>query len=454
MAGKFYAVKKGSVTGVFETWEECRASVAGYPGAVYKSFKTKEEAEAFLHEGMPGTFQGPATEENESSLEKPVSKETDCVKIYVDGSYHTGTEEFSYGMVVLKDGREETFCEKFADPELSSMHNVAGEIFGARAAMQYALDNNIDEIAIYHDYEGIARWCLGDWKTNKEGTKAYKAFYDEASKQVKVHFVKVTGHSNDKYNDMADELAKEALGLSELPRREKKKQCGAQAEGLEEKGPDKSKEERENKRMKVLMINGSPNEKGCTYTALSEVAETLNACGIETDILQIGKQAIRGCVDCRGCQGKERCVFNDDVVNKWLDKMEQADGLIIGSPVYFASPNGNLLSLLDRFFFAGRCFAHKPAAAVVSARRAGTTASLEVIEKYFTIRHMPIVSASYWNMVHGSRPEEVAQDLEGLQTMRNLGKNMAWMLQCIVAGKEKGILPPVCENQYWTNFIR
>ncbi|MBQ8597176.1 MAG: ribonuclease H family protein [Lachnospiraceae bacterium] len=200
MAEKFYAVKKGSVTGIFKTWEECKASVSGYSGAVYKSFKTREEAMEFLGEGS-------------TSLQKQVSTQEDCVRIYVDGSYNSATEEFSYGMVVLREGREETYCEKFYDSELSSMRNVAGEIFGARAAMQYALDHQIEEIVIYHDYEGIARWCLGEWKTNKEGTKAYKAFYDEACKRVKIRFVKVTGHSNDKYNDMADELAKEALGL-------------------------------------------------------------------------------------------------------------------------------------------------------------------------------------------------------------------------------------------------
>ena len=436
MAEKFYAVKKGSVTGIFKTWDECKASVTGYPGAVYKSFKTREEALEFLGEG--GT-----------SFEKQVSKEEDCVKIYVDGSYHTVTEEFSYGMVVLRDGREETYYEKFSDPELASMRNVAGEIFGARAAMQYALDQEIEEISIYHDYEGIARWCLGEWKTNKEGTKAYKAFYDEVSKQVKIHFVKVTGHSNDKYNDMADELAKAALGL-----------VGTQEKVLDlvekqERDSELFEMQEEGKTgMKVLLLNGSPNEKGCTYTALSEVARTLNICGIETEIVQIGKQAIRGCIGCGGCYGKERCVFNDDIVNELLEKMEQADGLVIGSPVYFASPNGNLLSLLDRLFYAGKCFAHKPTAAVVSARRAGTTASLEVLDKYFTIRHMPIVSASYWNMVHGSKPEDVREDLEGLQTMRNLGNNMAWMLKCIQAGKEKGINPPVCENQFRTDFIR
>lgn len=206
--------------------------------------------------------------------------------------------------------------------------------------------------------------------------------------------------------------------------------------------------------MKVLLINGSPNEKGCTYTALTEVEKALSAQGIETEIIQIGKQTIRGCIGCGGCYGKNRCIFNDDIVNQTLDKMEQADGLVVGSPVYYASPNGSLLSFLDRLFYAGRCFAHKPAASVVSARRAGTTASLDVIDKYFTINHMPVVSASYWNMVHGSCPDDVRKDLEGLQTMRNLGNNMAWMLKCIKAGKEQGINPPACENQYRTDFIR
>lgn len=451
MAEKFYAVKKGSVTGIFKTWDECKASVTGYPGAVYKSFKTQEEAVEFL-EGKTGMSS------------KEVSKDTDCVKIYVDGSYHTVTGEFSYGMVVLREGREEKYCEKFSDASLASMRNVAGEIFGAKAAMEYALRNHLDEISIYHDYEGIARWCLGDWKTNKEGTRAYKEFYDQVSKQIKINFVKVTGHSNDKYNDMADSLAKQALGLSEPEtedadyHREQEKLPEKEVEKLQEKMPEKpgiSAEVRKEKRgMKVLLLNGSPNEAGCTYRALSEVASVLNGCGIDTEIVQIGKQPIRGCIGCGGCYKKQRCVFNDDMVNSVLDKMEQADGLVIGSPVYFASPNGSLLSLLDRMFYAGKCFAHKPAAAVVSARRAGTTASLDVLDKYFTIRHMPIVSASYWNMVHGSKAEDVQLDLEGLQTMRNLGMNMAWMLKCIQAGKDMGIEPPVCENNFRTDFIR
>ena len=195
MAAKFYAVRKGRKTGIFRTWDECRASVHGFSGPEYKSFGTLEEAQTFL--------QGVQKEEVEE----------DRLRIYVDGSFHAGTGEFSYGMVILKDGEEHTFCEKMTDKELALMHNVAGEIKGSEAAMQYAVDHNIPEITIYHDYEGIAKWCTGAWKATKPGTIAYQAFYREAVKKVKVHFVKVKGHSNDKYNDMADQLAKKALGI-------------------------------------------------------------------------------------------------------------------------------------------------------------------------------------------------------------------------------------------------
>lgn len=208
MSQKYYAVKVGMETGVFTTWEECRTRVSGYSGAVYKSFPTREQAYAYLgiepvDEKSPHDF-----------MQKDGMNDRDCVKIYVDGSYNDATKEFSYGMVVLLADREETYRRKFDDESLASMRNVAGEIKGAEAAMQYAIDHGLSEIEIYHDYEGIARWCLGEWKTNKEGTKAYKAFFDEASRQVKIRFVKVTGHSHDKYNDMADGLAKEALGLT------------------------------------------------------------------------------------------------------------------------------------------------------------------------------------------------------------------------------------------------
>ena len=198
MAEKYYAVKKGLKTGIFRTWDECKASVNGYSGAVYKSFQSEEEARSFL--GLNG--------QKEEGVQNPC-----CVEIYVDGSYNSATGEFSYGMVVLLGGQEETYSQSFRDEELATMRNVAGEIKGAEAAMQYALDHGIREIAIYHDYEGIAKWCLGEWKTNKEGTKAYKAFYDKAKSRVKIRFVKVAGHSGNKYNDMADELAKEALGI-------------------------------------------------------------------------------------------------------------------------------------------------------------------------------------------------------------------------------------------------
>ena len=207
--------------------------------------------------------------------------------------------------------------------------------------------------------------------------------------------------------------------------------------------------------MKVLLINGSPRAKGCTFTALSEVAKALEENGIETEIAQIGNKAIRGCIGCGGCAGKGRCVFDDDVTNEMIAKAKEADGIVIGSPVYYSSPNGNLISMLDRLFYAaGGFLVHKPAAAVASARRAGTTATLDDLQKYFTIKQMPVVSSTYWNMVHGSCPEDVLKDEEGLQTMRNLGKNMAWLLKCIENGKNNDILPPEAETGSKTNFIR
>ena len=215
MATKFYAVKRGVTTGVFLTWEECKASVHGYPGAEYKSFPTMEEAKAYLgyepekEQVIYGQIELPL----EGGARRPGPAGKRVVSIYVDGSYNVATGEFSYGVVVLLDGKEITLSEKFDDEELAAMRNVAGEIKGAEAAMQYAMDHGMKKIAIYHDYEGIAKWCTGEWKTNKEGTKAYKAFYEAASRQVEITFVKVTGHSGDKYNDMADQLAKEALGI-------------------------------------------------------------------------------------------------------------------------------------------------------------------------------------------------------------------------------------------------
>ena len=206
---KFYAVKQGRKTGMFLTWDDCKKQVMGYPGAIYKSFGTKEEAEEYLGLG--------AGENGESETTDGENKEdstvTDAVEIYVDGSYHVATKEFSYGMVILIDGKEEKFSQKMTDPELAQMRNVAGEIKGSEAAMQYALDHEIPSIIIYHDYQGIASWCNGDWKANKPGTIAYRDFYRKASQKVKIQFRKVKGHSNNKYNDMVDRLAKEALGI-------------------------------------------------------------------------------------------------------------------------------------------------------------------------------------------------------------------------------------------------
>ncbi len=208
--------------------------------------------------------------------------------------------------------------------------------------------------------------------------------------------------------------------------------------------------------MKVLLINGSPHEKGCTYTALREVADTLEQEGIQTEILFVGTEPVRGCMGCGGCakQGGHRCVFDQDAVNLALQKAEQADGFVFGSPVHYAAASGAMTSFLDRFFYAGRCFAQKPGAAVVSCRRAGSTAALDQLNKYFTFAGMPVVASQYWNMVHGSTPEEVRQDQEGMQTMRVLGRNMAWLLQCIRAGREAGVKDPAQEPRLWTNFIR
>lgn len=199
MAKKFYAVKQGRTPGVYQSWEECKAQVDGYSGAVYKSFPTAAEALAFVT-GMP-------------QEKAPQQSDSLGLTAYVDGSYHSGTGEFSYGVVILQNGKEICFQEKLSDPDLAAMRNVAGEIKGAEAAMRYALEHGYQEISIYHDYEGIAKWCTGEWKANKSGTQAYKAYYDSICGQLQVHFQKVKGHSGDKYNDMADRLAKEALGI-------------------------------------------------------------------------------------------------------------------------------------------------------------------------------------------------------------------------------------------------
>lgn len=219
MAKKFYAVKQGRTPGVYPTWAECKAQVDGYSGAVYKSFPTAEEAVAFatgMVQNKNMVLSGEDPTENslgEGLAEGNTTREPRGLIAYVDGSYHSGTKEFSYGVVILQHGKEICFHEKISDPELAGMRNVAGEIKGAEAAMRYAVEHQCREITIYHDYEGIARWCTGDWKANKPGTQAYKAYYDSICDQVQIRFQKVKGHSGDKYNDMADRLAKQALGI-------------------------------------------------------------------------------------------------------------------------------------------------------------------------------------------------------------------------------------------------
>ena len=205
--------------------------------------------------------------------------------------------------------------------------------------------------------------------------------------------------------------------------------------------------------MKVILINGSPNARGCTYTALSEVDQTLEDEGIETEIIHVGHKDIRGCIGCRKCKTLGKCIFND-IVNEVAPKFKECDGIVIGSPVYFASANGTLISFVDRLFYSmTEDKTMKVGAAVVSARRAGNTATFDEINKYFTISQMPVVSSQYWNMVHGNNAEEVKQDLEGLQTMRTLGRNMAFLIKSIHLGKEKYGLPEKEESVH-TNFIR
>ena len=210
--------------------------------------------------------------------------------------------------------------------------------------------------------------------------------------------------------------------------------------------------------MKVLLVNGSPHEKGCTYTALMEVAGVLENEGIGAEVVWIGNKPLSGCIDCRACLEKKKCIF-DDKVNEVLAVAQNMDGFIFGSPVHYAAASGAMTSFMDRLFFAdllsGRqSFALKPAAAVVSARRAGTTATFDQLNKYFTISQMPIISSRYWNMVHGATPEDVQKDLEGLQTMRVLARNMAWILKCKDAGLKAGVPVPVQEENIYTNFIR
>lgn len=205
--------------------------------------------------------------------------------------------------------------------------------------------------------------------------------------------------------------------------------------------------------MKVLLINGSPNMKGCTYTALAEVEKTLNEAGVNTEIIHVGNKDLRGCIGCRQCKKNGKCVFND-LVNEVAPKFEECDGIVIGSPVYFASANGTLVSFIDRLFYSVPFDkTMKVGAAVVSARRGGCSATFDEINKYFTISGMPVASSQYWNSVHGYTPDDVRKDEEGLQTMRTLGKNMAFLIKSISLGKEKFGLPEK-ETRIGTNFIR
>ena len=208
--------------------------------------------------------------------------------------------------------------------------------------------------------------------------------------------------------------------------------------------------------MKVLLVNGAPHEKGCTYTALCEIEKELNNNNIETEIFWLGKNAVRGCIGCGGCANNNgHCVFNDDVVNTLIDKSEGADGFIFGSAVHYAAPSGTICAVLDRAFYAGSGnFKYKPGAAILSCRRAGSTAAFDVLNKNFPISSMPVVSSGYWNMVHGAKAEDVLKDEEGLQIMRTLGKNMAWLLKCIDLGKQNNINRPADEAKIRTNFIR
>lgn len=204
--------------------------------------------------------------------------------------------------------------------------------------------------------------------------------------------------------------------------------------------------------MKVLLINGSPNEKRCTYTALSEVAGALEAQGVETEIAWIGRNPVRGCLGCGGCskRGDNRCIFDDDVVNGLIEKAVAADGLVVGTPVFYAGANGALLAVLDRMFYAAsKALRFKPAASVASARRAGTTPAIDQVNKYFQICCMPVVTSTYWPMVHGQSAEQVREDAEGMQIMRGLGTNMAWMLQATAS-----VPAPEVERKIMTNFIR
>lgn len=204
--------------------------------------------------------------------------------------------------------------------------------------------------------------------------------------------------------------------------------------------------------MKALLINGSPQAAGNTYQALCMVAESMNAAGVETEIVHIGTAPVQGCIGCRRCLKTGRCGINDAVYNHIVEQLDDIDGIVIGSPTYFAGPNGSLCALLDRLYYsAGAKLAYKPGATIAVARRGGASATLDRLNKYITYNKQPLISSFYWNMIYGMRPGEVQLDAEGAQTMRHLGQNMAWMMQCIANGPPH---PSLAEERAWTHFIR
>lgn len=208
--------------------------------------------------------------------------------------------------------------------------------------------------------------------------------------------------------------------------------------------------------MKVILVNGSPHEKGCTYTALNEAAKVLNENGIETEIFWVGNKPICGCIGCGACaKGLGHCFMTEDCVNGFVEKAREADGFIFGSPVHYAAASGLMTAFMDRAFYSGKsAFMGKPAANIVSCRRGGASAAFDQLNKYLTICSMPVVSSQYWNQVHGFTPDDVRKDEEGLQIMRTLGRNMAWLLKCIECGRQNGVGTPEREPGISTNFIR
>ncbi len=206
--------------------------------------------------------------------------------------------------------------------------------------------------------------------------------------------------------------------------------------------------------MKVLMLNGSIHQNGNTYQALEVIGKQLEAEGIEYEIFQIGAEPLRDCIGCGQCN-ENGCIFTDDKVNEFVALAKQADGFVFGTPTYYAHPSGRILSFLDRVFYSsGKFFSFKPGAAIAIARRGGTTATFDVMNKYFGISQMPVAASTYWNIAHGLRPGEVQQDAEGIQTMQNLAKNLAWMMKCFEAGKKSGISLPDTKKEVSTHFIR